>query len=89
MTATTTPTPTYPSMVQALRDLLREAKMSQAEAARRSGIPLTTLHRRLTGHGGPILLSELFALREALGVTVTEMATRADAITRSREGSEA
>lgn len=68
----------------ALHELLREAGVSQAEASRRSGIPLTTLNRRLTGRGRPVLVSEMFALREVLGVSVVEIARRSEEIAQSR-----
>ncbi len=85
MSATAHVYPGPDDIVQAIRDLLREAKIGQAEAARRSGIPLVTLNRRLTGRGRPILMSELFRLREVLGVSVAEMAVRAESIAQHRE----
>lgn len=84
MSATTYVYPGRDDIAEALRELLREAKVSQAEAARRSGIPLTTLNRRLAGRGRPVLVSEMFALREVLGVSVTEMAARAESIAQCR-----
>jgi transcriptional regulator with XRE-family HTH domain len=71
---------------QAIRELLKSAKVSQAEAARRTGIPLSTLSRRLTGRGRAFLIHELAALRPVLGCSVTDMALHAERLARQRLG---
>lgn len=50
--------------------LLREANITQRDAALATGIPLTTLVRRLTGKT-PLLVTELGAIAELLGVPLT------------------
>lgn len=77
--------PTRADLDQAIRELLHEANVSQAEASRRSGIPLTTLHRKLNGKGRAFLICELAALGDVLGVSITDMAFRADQVAGWRD----
>lgn len=76
--------PTRADFDQAIRELLDEANVSQAEASQRSGIPLTTLNRKLNGKGRAFLVCELAALRDVLGVSITDMAFRADQVAAER-----
>lgn len=54
--------------------LLREAGVSQRDTSTSTGIPLTTLVRRLTGRS-PFLVTELSAIAELLGVPLTVLVT--------------
>lgn len=56
---------------------LDEAEISQREAAVRTGIPLTTLNRRLTG-ASPFLATELQSLASLLRTTVSRLAIEAE-----------
>lgn len=58
--------------------LLGMAGISRVEAANRSGISPTTLDRRLTGHS-PFTVPELDVLAALLGVTVSDLFTKAAA----------
>lgn len=51
---------------------LREAGISQRDAAARTGIAINTLSRRLTGNS-PFLVTELALIAELLGTTVPEL----------------
>lgn len=72
--------PVQRSISQAIREMLKNAKVSQTEAARRTGIPLTTLNRRLNNHGPAFFYHEMAALREVVGCSPVEMVTRAEQI---------
>ena len=60
-----------------VRQALRDAGISQRVAATETGIPLTTLVRRLSGRS-PLSVTELAALASLAGVTVSEVAARAE-----------
>jgi len=64
-----------------IRQELRDAGISQQRAARLTGIPLTTLSRRLTGHGRPFLVTELFAMAKMLDTTVSALWADVEATT--------
>ena len=53
---------------------LREAGISQRDAATRTGIPINTLSRRLTGYS-PFLVTELAALADLLDVPLPQLLT--------------
>ncbi len=57
---------------------LRDAGISQRDAAARTGIPLATLGRRLTGRS-PFIVTELALLGELTGLTVTDLISRGEA----------
>lgn len=78
--------PTRADLDQAMRQLLKAARVSQREAAERTGIPLVTLNRRLTGRGRDWLIPEMAALRDVVGATLVEMVQRAEQIARARLG---
>lgn len=61
----------------AVSEALTEAGISQRAAADQSGIPLTTLSRRLTG-ASPFLITELAVLAQILNTTVGALTTAAE-----------
>lgn len=71
------PEQTSRSLAGVISHRLREAGISQREAAIRTGIPLTTLSRRLTGTS-PLLVTELASLASVLGVSVSCLANEAE-----------
>lgn len=64
--------PTPRAVARAVSEALTRAGVSQREASTRSGIPLTTLSRRLTGNS-PLNVCELDALAGIAGVTVVDI----------------
>ena len=69
-----TPDDTARGIARAVSEALREAGISQRDASAQTGIPLTTLTRRLTGKS-PFLTTELAELASILGTTVTTLIT--------------
>lgn len=67
-----TPEATAGGIARAVSAALRDAGISQREAANNAGIPLTTLARRLTGRS-PFLTTELAALADLMGTTVSQL----------------
>lgn len=63
-----TPQQTQQASAAAVTKALKEAKVSQRAASEMTGIPLTTLVRRLTGRA-PFLITELAALADVCGCT--------------------
>jgi len=72
-----TPEQASRAVSHAVRQALREAGISQRAASTETGIPLTTLVRRLSGHS-PLNVNELAALASLAGVSVSELAARAE-----------
>ena len=66
-------------MSHVVREALRDAGISQRVASTETGIPLTTLVRRLSGRS-PLLVTELAALASLAGVTVSELTARAEQV---------
>ena len=66
-----TPSDTSRSIAAAVSAALKEAGIAQRDAAARSGIPLTTLSRRLTGNS-PFTVTELAILADLCGLTVAD-----------------
>ena len=66
-------------MSHVVREALRDAGISQRAASTETGIPLTTLVRRLSGRS-PLLVTELAALASLAGVTVSELTARAEKV---------
>jgi len=60
-----------------VKSRLREAGISFREAATRTGIPLTTLSRRLTGTS-PFSADELAQLASLFGIAVSDLAGEAE-----------
>lgn len=67
-----TPDATARGIARAVSGSLRAAGISQRDASTRTGIPLTTLTRRLTGKS-PFLITELAALASLTGTTVSAL----------------
>ena len=63
---------------EAVRAAMETAGLSRVEVARESGIPLVTLHRRLSGRGRAFSVVELAAVGEVLGVSVVELGAAAE-----------
>jgi transcriptional regulator with XRE-family HTH domain len=57
---------------------LKAAGITQRAAAARTGIPVSTLRRRLNG-SSPFLVCELYELTELLGTSCSVIVARADA----------
>lgn len=74
-----TPEQTSREISRAVSEALRAAGISQRIAAEQTGIPLTTLSRRLTG-AAPFLVTELAALAMVLGTTVSALTARAEVV---------
>ena len=72
-----TPTTAAQSVAEVVSAALREAGISQREAAARTGIPLATLSRRLTGHS-PFLITELSLVAKVAGLTLLDVARLAE-----------
>ncbi len=62
---------------QAVQRALTAAGISALAASQNTGIPRTTLHRRLTG-SSPFLVTELVALAELCGVQVSALVASAE-----------
>lgn len=73
-----TNTDTSKAVARAVSAALREAGIAQRDAASRTGIPTTTLSRRLTGHS-PFNLNELELLANLTGRTVSDFVPRSAA----------
>lgn len=65
------------SLAAVVRGELAAQRITQRMASEGAGIPLTTLHRKLSGRA-PFNVVELAALAEILGVSLTEFAQRAE-----------
>lgn len=66
-------------IANAVKSALDRADISRREAALRTGIPLTTLQRRLTGRS-PFLVTELSVLASVTGTTVSAIVAEAEQI---------
>lgn len=74
-----TPEQTSREISHTVSEALASAGISQRTAAAQTGIPLTTLSRRLTG-ASPFLVTELAVLAKVLDTTVSALtASSADA----------
>jgi len=71
-----TPEQTSREISRTVSEALRAAGISQRSAADLTGIPLTTLSRRLTG-AAPFLVTELAVLAKVLGTTVSTLTASA------------
>lgn len=61
-----------------IRSAMESRNVSQREVAARTGVPLVTLNRRLTGQGKPFDLAELAMTAEALDMSVVDLVIRAE-----------
>jgi len=73
-----TNTDTSRSIAANVSAALSSAGIAQRDAATQTGIPLTTLSRRLTGNS-PFTIVELDLIAGILGVTVSELIAKAAA----------
>ena len=73
-----TTTETSRSIAANVSAALTTAGIPQRDAASRTGIPLTTLSRRLTGNS-PFTIVELDLIAGILGVTVSDLIAQAAA----------
>ena len=73
-----TPEQTSREISRIVSEALGAAGISQRSAAEQTGIPLTTLSRRLTG-AAPFLVTELAVLAKVLGTTVSALMETAEA----------
>lgn len=67
-----TPEAVSRAVAEAVKTALDEADITRRDAAVRSGIPLTTLQRRLNGQS-PFLVTELAVLATMTGTTVSAL----------------
>lgn len=67
-----------------IRDMMRNARISQSQMAEATGIPLATLSRRLNRRGRTWMVPELAAVAEVLGTTLTGLVAQAEQ--RSADG---
>lgn len=67
-----TPDATARGIAAAVSEALRAAGVSQRTASAETGIPLTTLTRRLTGKS-PFLTTELAAIASLVGTTASSL----------------
>lgn len=67
-----TTTPTSRTIAANVSAALSTAGIAQRDAAARTGIPLATLSRRLTGHS-PFNIAELDLLADLLGTNVAAL----------------
>lgn len=73
-----TTTDTSKGIARAVSAALRDASIAQRDAAARTGIPLSTLSRRLTGNS-PFTVTELDLLAGLVGCTVSDFVAQAAA----------
>lgn len=76
-----TPEQTSREISRTVSEALRVAGISQRSAAEQTGIPLTTLSRRLTG-AAPFLVTELAVLAKVLDTTVSALTASAELVAR-------
>lgn len=69
----TTPAAATAATAAAIKAALQGAGLSEAEAARRTGIPQSTLNRRLVGNPPGFSIAELSSLASLLGMDVSDL----------------
>lgn len=60
-----------------IREALARSGVSRRELSARTGIPLTTLQRRLVSPGTGLQLTEATAIASAIGTSLSELAAEA------------
>jgi len=65
------------SLLNVIEEARKGAGMSQRDLSESAGIPLTTLHHKLRGHRS-LNVTELALISDALGLSLTELALRAE-----------
>ena len=68
----------HAAMLEELRTAIRTARVSRVELARAAGVSTVTMQRRLTGTGRPFLFGELVAICPLLGMSIVDLAVRAE-----------
>lgn len=81
----TTPAAATAATAAAIKAALQRAGLSEAEAARRTGIPQTTLNRRLVGNPPGFSIAELSSLASLLGMDVSDLLRQPETAAESRE----
>lgn len=69
--------PTSTEVSETVKSAIKAAGLSQREVAERSGIPTTTLNRRLNT-GSPFIYEELVAVARVIGRTVSDLIAEAE-----------
>ena len=69
---------TSQSIAEVVTAALSEARIAQRDAAARTGIPFTTLRRRLTGYS-PFNMAELILIADLLGKPLSDLILMAEA----------
>lgn len=64
------------TIIQAIQDRLNAKKMNQADLAEATGIPLSTLNRRLRGIGKTFEMAELITIANALDTSLPDLVTQ-------------
>lgn len=65
------------TVAEVVRSAMKDAGISQRELADRTGLPLATLLRRLSGQARSFTVGELFAIAEAVDVPLVEFMVKA------------
>ncbi|HEY0216633.1 MAG TPA: helix-turn-helix transcriptional regulator [Cellulomonas sp.] len=65
------------SLAEVVAGQIKSAGLSQRDVSSRAGVPLVTLSRRLTGRS-PFNIAELVAVASVLGVSVVDLALKAE-----------
>ena len=68
----------HTAMLTELRAAIRTARVPRIELARAAGMSTVTMQRRLTGKGRPFLFGELVAICPLLGMSIVNLAVRAE-----------
>lgn len=66
-------------VAEAVAAAMQTAGVTQTALASDTGIPLSTLNRRLLGHQ-PFTIRELASIATALGVSITDITSAAEAV---------
>lgn len=67
-----------------VREAMKAAGMSHRDMSEITGIPLVTLSRRLSAQGKGFTVAEVLTIADALGLSLVELAIRAErSLTRS------
>ena len=65
------------SLAQVVAAQIKSAGLSQRDMATRTGVPLVTLSRRITGRS-PFTVAELATIASVLGVSVVDLVLKAE-----------
>lgn len=67
---------TADTVAEVVRSAMKDARISQRELADRTGLPLVTLARRLSGQARSFTVWELHLVGEVVGLSLAELARR-------------